>query len=91
MEEFNRPKVQFRSKAKESRMKYYSDCSEVEISSDGNGILTVSMKYNNEASKAIGAAFKKDETEDYFDLGNGYVDLEAIGIKKVEFVCGLMR
>lgn len=91
LEEFNRPKVQFRSKAKESRMKYYSDCSEVEISSDGNGILTVSMKYNNEASKAIGAAFKKDETEDYFDLGNGYVDLEAIGIKKVEFVCGLMR
>ena len=91
LEEFNRPKVQFRSKAKESRMKYYSDCSEVEISSDGNGILTVSMKYNNEASKAIGAAFKKDETEDYFDLGNGYEDLEAIGIKKVEFVCGLMR
>lgn len=85
LEEFNRPKVQFLPKSRQSRLRYHSDCSTVSVSCDDQGALTVKMEYNSESSKAIAAAFKKEETEDYFDSSNGYVDLAPIGIKKVIF------
>lgn len=85
LEEFNRPKVQFLPKSRQSRMRYYSDCSTVEVKCDDEGTLTVRMKYNSDASKAIAAAFKKEETEVYFSPGSGYVDLAPMGIRKVVY------
>ena len=85
LEEFNRPKVSFTSKKKESRMKYYSDCSVVDVNTDADGILTVKMKYANKTGKAIATAFKKRETSEYFDPGNGFVDLAPLGIKRVVY------
>ena len=86
LEEFNRPKVSFVSKSRESRVKYYSDCSDIEINIDSKGILNINMKYNKEASKAIAAVFKTEETEDYFNPTNGYVDLSPLGVKKVVYL-----
>lgn len=85
LEEFNRPKVQFKPKSRQSRMRYYSDCSAVEVICDDEGTLKVRMKYISDASKAIAAAFKKEETEDYFTPGTGYVDLAPMGIRKVVY------
>ena len=85
LEEFNRPKVQFQPKSRQSRMRYYSDCSAVEVECDDDGTLAVRMKYISDASKAIAAAFKKEETEDYFSPGTGYVDLAPMGIRKVVY------
>lgn len=85
LEEFNRPKVQFRTKSRQNRLRYYCDCSIVDVSCNNQGNLIVRMKYNSETSKAIAAAFKKKETEDYFDPSNGYVDLAPMGIKKVVY------
>lgn len=85
LEEFNRPKVQFQPKYKQSHIQYYSDCSSVEVGTDTDGTLTIKMKYNSEASKAIASAFKNEETDDYFDPGFGYVDLSPLGIRKVVY------
>lgn len=85
LEEFNRPKVQFQPKSRQSRMRYYSDCSAVVVKCDDEGTLTVRMKYTSDTSKAIAAAFKKEETEDYFAFKSGYVDLAPAGIKKVVY------
>jgi len=85
LEEFNRPKVKFQPKARQSRLRYYSDCSSVAVNCDANGTLSVKMSYNSETSKAVASAFKKKETEDYFDSSNGYVDLGPAGIKKVVY------
>ena len=85
LEEFNRPKVSFVSKSRESRVNYYSDCNDVEINIDSNGVFNINMKYPKEASKAIAAAFKSEETEYYFNPTNGYVDLSPLGVKKVVY------
>lgn len=85
LEEFNRPKVLFQPKSRQSRMRYYSDCSAVEVRSDDKGTLTIKMKYISDKSKAIAAAYKKEETEVYFSPGNGYVDLAPMGIRKVVY------
>ena len=43
------------------------------------------IQYTSDTSKAIAAAFKKEETEDYFAFKSGYVDLAPAGIKKVVY------
>lgn len=84
LEEFNRPKVSFCNKIDRSIISYCSDCSQVELESNVNcGTLSVKMTYEKDASKAVVACFKKDETEDYFNQGSGYLDLSPIGIRKV--------
>lgn len=90
LEEFNRPKVKFIPKARKSNIRYYSDCQQVDIDTDASGTLIVKMKYSNDTSIAIASAFKKEETEDYFNPGNGYVDLTALGIRNVVYEQALM-
>lgn len=85
LEEFNRPKVQFRPKSRQCCMRYYCDCTSVEIETDADGTLTIRMKYKGDASKAIAFDFKNEETDDYFASGNGYVDLSPLGIRKVVY------
>lgn len=85
LEEFNRPKVQFKSKIKESRMKYGFDCSLVDVDVDSNGIMHVDMEYRSNTNKVIAASFKRKETEDYFNPSSGYVDLMPLGIKQVVY------
>lgn len=85
LEEFKRPKVQFQPKSRQSRMRYYNDCTQVGVSVDTEGTLIVRMKYSNDTSKAIAAVFKKEETEDYFESGNGYVNLAPMGIRRVVY------
>ena len=83
LEEFNRPNVQFKTKLKESRMKYGYGCSSVEVDIDAEGIMHVDMKYRNSTSKAIACKFKTEETENYFNPSSGYVDMAPLGIKNV--------
>lgn len=85
LEEFNRPKVQFKSKIKESRMKYGFDCSSVDINVDSNGIMHVDMEYRSNTSKVVAVSFKSKETENYFNPSSGYVDLMPLGIKQVVY------
>lgn len=85
LEEFSRPKVKILPKFKESRMKYYHDCTQVSVEMGEEGTLTVKMKYTNASNKAIANEFKRKETYSYFDPGNGYVDLSPIGVRKVVF------
>lgn len=84
LEEFNRPKVAFKSKLKESRARYSYDCSLVEINNMGS-VLNVEMHYSNNASKAIAAQFKRKETDDYFNPSRGYIDMLPLGINKVVY------
>ena len=85
LEEFNRPKTQFVSRARESRMKYGIDCSKVKIDVSIDGVMNVWMEYPKNANKALAAKIKKDETIDYFNPTNGYVDLSSLGIKEVVY------
>lgn len=85
LEEFNRPKVSFQPQSRQTRMKYYYDCKQVDVRVSNLGTLTVKMTYANKSSKAIAASVKQKETNDYFDPIFGYVDLESIGIKKVVY------
>lgn len=85
LEEFDRPKVSFYPRSKQSRMKYYSDCSGVEVNVDASGVMDVCMAYRKESGKAIAAEFKTKETDHYFNPSNGYVDLSGIGIKRVVY------
>ena len=86
LEEFNRPKAQFNPRRKGSKTKYRFDCSQVEVEATNEGVLKVEMKYKKNASKAIAAKFKTEETENYFNPTGGYVDLSPLGIRKVEYV-----
>ena len=85
LEEFDRPNVSFRPRARQSRMKYFSSCSAVEVNVDASGTMDVCMTYRTEASKAIAAEFKTKETDNYFNPSNGYIDLSGIGIKRVAY------
>lgn len=85
LEEFDRPNVSFLPRARQSRMKYFSDCSGVEVNVDASGIMDVCMAYRKESGKAIAAEFKTKETDHYFNPSNGYVDLSGIGIKQVVY------
>lgn len=86
LEEFDRPKVSFSSKRRnESRMKFYSDCSAVEINVNSDGVLSVEMKYTRTSSKVVAAKFKRKETDNYFNPSTGYLDLSSLGIKRVEY------
>jgi hypothetical protein len=85
LEEFDRPKVSFYSRSRQSRMKYYSDCSGVEVNVDASGVMDVCMEYRKESGKVIAAEFKTKETDNYFNPSNGYVDLSGIGIKRVVY------
>lgn len=85
LEEFNRPKVFFKPKSRQSQMKYYSDCLSVEVHLESKGVLVVKMNFRDKTSKAIATAIKTEETDDYFDEADGYLDLSPIGIKKVLF------
>lgn len=84
LEEFDRPKVTFTSRSKESRARYGFDCSLVNVNLEGS-VLNVEMSYVNNSSKAIAAEFKREETEHYFNPSNGYVDLKPLGINKVVY------
>ena len=81
LEEFERPKVLFQPQTNQSRMTYQNDCSRVKVCIDSNRNLIIEMKYKT--SKAIAAKFKKEESETYFRLGDGYVDLYPLGISNV--------
>lgn len=85
LEEFNRPKVTFVPKAHEGRIKYYSDCSSVEIRLNEGCVLEVLMSYNKESHRAIAAAFKTEETDNYFNPNNGFINLSPIGIRRVVY------
>ena len=66
-------------------MKFYSDCSAVEINVNSDGVLSVGMKYTRTSSKVVAAEFKRKETDDYFNPSTGYLDLSSLGIKRVEY------
>ncbi len=48
-------------------------------------VLNVEMHYVDDASKAIAAQFKREETDNYFNTSRGYIDLMPIGINKVVY------
>lgn len=83
LEEFERPKVLFQPQTNQSRMTYQNDCSRVKVCIDSNRNLIIEMKYKNKTSKAIAAKFKKEESETYFRIGDGYVDVYPLGISNV--------
>ena len=85
LEEFDRPNVSFRPMARQNRMKYYSDCSAVEVKVDARGTLDVYMTYRKESGKVVAAEFKTKETDHYFNPSNGYVNLSGIGINRVVY------
>lgn len=83
LEEFERPKVLFRSQKNQSCMTYHKDCSMVKVCVDSDRNLVIEMKYINKTSKAIAARFKKEESDTYFNQGDGYVNLYPLGIKNI--------
>lgn len=85
LEEFNRPKVKFKKKLKESRMRYYFDCLQVDVDVTPDGVMDVCMKYTNTNGKVIASSFKRQETDDYFNPSIGYIDMNPLGIKRVVY------
>ena len=88
LEEFNRPKAVFTLSEEDSKIKYETTCSDVELEVTADGIMKVGMTYKDSNSKAIASAFKNAETEDYFNPSIGYIDMSSIGIKRVDYYQG---
>ena len=89
LEEFNRPYAEFRhsshNKNNAKLISYKIACESSSISISKAGVMTIEMSYKDKRSYALANDFKRTETEDYFNLCNGYMDLSSIGVNRVEF------
>jgi hypothetical protein len=83
IEEFNRPSVKFSNRTNDGVVCEYDEpCSgtELKITDDE---LEIIYKYTNPKSRAKKLLHIKGEENEYFNEKYGYVDLSAIGIKKI--------
>ena len=82
LEEFERPKVDFKVQYEGSRFIYKHACLESEIKYD-EGKLYIVYKYNDMNGVANKLPYIVNDEYDYFDSEFGYLDFSSIGINQV--------
>ena len=85
LEEFNRPSVKFSSYPNKSELSYGTSCKSVQVSTDAQRNLVITMQYNTPEELVLARSFKEKETEDYFNRSSGFIDMSGLGIENVLF------
>lgn len=86
IEEFNRPNVSFSSFYKWSQASFGNACSNVKVEISADAVFQVKMRYNSEGAAALAGRSKAKETEEYFNLSSGFIDLSSIGVRDFSFI-----
>ncbi|GHU13879.1 hypothetical protein FACS189441_2270 [Betaproteobacteria bacterium] len=88
LQDFERPMVKFdiNINDKGSLFNYDFSCQST-VLSVVNDTIEVRYNFKNEEYRIVNIDFKKEEEKEYFDPQYGYLDLSAIGIKKVKLIC----
>ena len=85
LEEFNRPAVSFSSLSSKSQLSYSCACSFAKVEISPDSVLQIEMRYNSKGTSAVAGKYKSEETEDYFNLSSGFIDLSSLGIRDISF------
>lgn len=85
LEEFNRPAVSFSSLSSKSQLSYSYACSFAKVEISPDSVLQIEMRYNSKGTSAVAGKYKSEETEDYFNLSSGFIDLSSLGIRDISF------
>lgn len=87
LEEFERPAVGFQEERGESvRYTYEHACASTKLEVK-NDTLQIDYCFCNERYRIRNLPFKRKEEKEYFDPQHGYLDLTAIGIRRVSMSC----
>lgn len=85
LEEFGRPSAGFKSYNKGVVTRYTYPCTKTEVDVTGN-TMVITYTYKKGFSLANNREEREKEVDEYFNNRDGFVDLSAIGIEKVDCV-----
>jgi hypothetical protein len=91
LQDFSRPTAFFRENSEALEVRYLSGCDSTILELDNSsGILKIIYRYDDRRQRASKLKWLSAEHHEYFDQRYGYLDLSAVGIRRVDMETHLL-